>query len=168
MKELLHDKTFYRDIAIAILIALLICQFVRPTIVKGQSMEPTLQNNNYLFLYTKAYKDKLPDYEDIIVTHSILEDDRIIKRVIGLPGDTIKVEDNVVYRNGVALDEPYINEPGNIPGDCEVTVPNNEIFVMGDNRAHSTDSRYIGTIPMDDVIGKAVYRLFPFSEMGKL
>ena len=82
----------------------------------------------------------------------------------------MKVSDNKVYLNGELLQEEYIKEQGVVPGEIEVTVPSGELFVMGDNRRVSIDSRYeeVGCVPVDQVVGKAFFKLYPFKEMGKL
>ncbi|MFA9555730.1 signal peptidase I [Evansella sp. AB-rgal1] len=87
-----------------------------------------------------------------------------IKRVIGEPGDTLEVRNGYVYRNGTLLNEDYIKEEmfGNIP---EFIVPEDTVFVMGDNRNGSKDSRSVGPIPTDNVIGKVIFRYFPFEKM---
>lgn len=168
-------KELVKDIIIAVVIALVIIQFVRPTIIKESSMEATLYENNYVFLSKQAYTFGEPEYKDIIVFKSSLVDERgkeklLIKRVIGLPGDTIEISDNKLTRNGEVIDEPYIKEQGVIPGEVDVTVPEGELFVMGDNRRVSIDSRYeeVGCVDIDDVVGVAFFRLFPLGEMGRL
>ncbi len=169
MKELL------KDIIIAVVIALVVIQFIRPTIIKESSMEATLYENNYVFLSKQAYIFGEPSYEDIIVFKSTLVNEKgkqklLIKRVIGLPGDTIEVKDNKLIRNGEEINEPYIKEPGVIPGEVNVTVPDGQLFVMGDNRRVSIDSRYeeVGCVDIDDVAGKAFFRLLPLKDMGKV
>lgn len=168
-------KGLLRDILIAAAAALLIIQFIRPTVVKETSMEDTLHPNDYIFTFCQAYRFGNPDYGDIIVFKSNLttEDGRkklLIKRVIGLPGDTVEIHDNQVILNGEVLYEEYIREQGVCPGELSVTVPEDMLFVMGDNRRVSVDSRYedVGCVDIKDVKGKAVYRLFPFGDRKKL
>ncbi len=169
-------KEWIRDIAIAVVIALAILAFIKPTIVKETSMENTLHSNDYVFVSKQAYKifgD--PEVGDIIVFKSDIEgangkNKLLIKRVIGLPGDTISISAGLVYRNGEALDEPYTKD-GFTTGDAgEKTVPEGYLYVLGDNRIVSLDSRYdeVGFIDIDDVVGKAFFRLYPFSSMGRL
>ena len=143
--------------------------FFRPTVVSGSSMNPTLSSNDLLLL--NGVSQKL-GYGDIAVIRRE-NDTLLIKRVIGLAGDTIYIneDDGCGYRNGERLDEPYAVFP--TPAQQllgEVSVPLGHIFVLGDNRVNSHDSRYndIGMIPLDSVIGKAVYRLYPFKSAGKL
>lgn len=165
-------KEWIRDILIAIVIALLITQVIKPTIVKENSMQATLYENNYLLLNKQAYLFSEPEYKDIVVFHSNLKtaegkEKLLIKRIIGLPGDIITIEDGQVYKNGKALEEPYIKEPYTM-GDTVLEVPEGFMFVMGDNRQHSADSRdpQIGCVEMNKIVGKAFVKLYPFNEMG--
>lgn len=174
-------KDLIKDIIIAIIIVLAITAVIKPTIVKEDSMLDTLQSNNYLFVNKMAYKFKdHPKRGDIIVFRSELINDQdgskklLIKRVIGVEGDVISFEDDAVYRNGKLLEEDYIyvEEPAfrNYPNGSEFVVGEDEIFVMGDHRSVSWDSRSedVGMVPEDKVVGKAFIRLFPFNEIGFL
>lgn len=164
-------KEWIKDILIAIVIAIIVIQFVKPTLVKESSMEPNFYENNYLFLSKQAYAFKEPRLGDVIVFESELKLDNgdnklLIKRVIGLPGDVIDIKDEKVYLNGEKLEEDYIKEngtPGNIQG---LVVPKGEIFVMGDNRRVSIDSRELGCISQDTIIGRVFFRLYPFKDFG--
>ena len=170
-------KEFIKDIIIAVIIVAAITIVIKPTIVKESSMEPTLYSNNYLFVNKLAYKGKdHPEYGDIIVFKSDIERDdgkgkkMLIKRVIGVENDEITVSDGVVYRNSTPLDEPYTLE-GFTTGELyDLTVPEDQVFVMGDNRSVSLDSRdlQVGTVDEEDIVGKAFIRLFPFDEIGLL
>lgn len=170
-----NAKEWVKDIVIAVVIGLIIVQFIRPTVVKEHSMEGTLHENDYIFLNLQAYRFGEPKSGDIIVFHSDLttaagKEKLLIKRIIGLPGDTISISGGSVYRNGVALEEPYTLE-GYTDGEMEeITVPEDCIFVMGDNRQNSIDSRdpSVGCVSMDRVMGKAFFRLFPFNSIGTL
>ena len=170
-------KEFIKDIAIALVIVIAITLIIKPTIVKESSMEPTLYENNYLFVNKLAYLTKdHPDYGDIIIFKSDIDKDDgsgkkiLIKRVIAVENDVVTVSEGNVYRNGINLDESYTLE-GFTSGDIkDYAVPENEVFVMGDNRGVSLDSRSgeVGTISEDSIIGKAFFRLYPFSEIGLL
>lgn len=168
-------KAWIKDIVVALLIGILILQFVKPTIVKEHSMEPTLEENDYIFLSKQAYRFGEPAHGDIIVFHTDLvqangDEKLLIKRVIGLPGDEIAIRDGVVYRNDEPLEEPYTLEGYTASEMEEVTVPEGSLFVMGDNRQNSIDSResVLGYIAIDRVLGKAVFRLYPFNDIGLL
>lgn len=164
-----------RDIAIAIIIALIISQFVTPTIVQEHSMDDTLHNNDYLILWKMAYKWSEPEYGDIVVFKSELLDDNgkqklLIKRVIAKSGDTIAVKDGYVYRNGEQLTEPYTKDGYTNGGIDETVVPDGQLFLLGDNRIVSVDSRdpSVGFVDEELLVGKAVLRLFPFDQIGGL
>lgn len=160
-----------KDIAIAVVIALIVVQFIKPTIVKESSMEPNFYENNYLFLSKQAYAFKEPKMGDVIVFESEMKMDNgdnklLIKRVIGLPGDSIDVTEGKVYVNGNIIDEDYIKDP-DTPGQINgLVVPEGELFVMGDNRRVSIDSRELGCIKQEKIVGKAFLRLYPFKDFG--
>lgn len=170
-------KEFIKDILIALVIVAAIMVFIKPTIVKESSMESTLHENDYLFVNRQAYLTAdHPDYGDIIVFQSHIQRDDgkgeklLIKRVVGVENDVIDIHDGVVYRNGKALEEPYTKE-GYTEGDISnYKVPENEVFVMGDNRRVSLDSRSseVGTVSEDSIVGKAFIRLYPFNKIKLL
>ena len=174
-------KELIKDIIIALVIVIAITVVIKPTIVKESSMEPTLYENNYLIVNKLAYfKKDHPTRGDIVVFRSNIDKDDgtgkklLIKRVIGVEGDVITIKDGVVYRNGEALDEPYVD--GQKTEDDEgIKVENekvgkDELFLMGDNRAVSLDSRsaLVGQVSEDRLVGKAIVRLYPFNEITKL
>lgn len=173
------------SIILALAVAIIIHAFLaQPTRVSGESMENTLYNGEYLIV-SKIPHDlrQAPNYDDIVIIDSRVHRDRSIaddlteplltylsffnkdlqghyvwvKRVIGKGGDTITVKNGHVYRNGEELQESYIKEPMNIGMDKTFVIPDNAVFVMGDNRNHSSDSRFIGPVPIDHVLGKVVY-----------
>ncbi|TVX96885.1 signal peptidase I [Cohnella terricola] len=174
-------RSWISSLAIACILSLIIGVFViQPYRVDGHSMDPTLHDRQRLLVsklsHTFSY---YPDYGDIVIIDSrvdrkrgfvddVLEnpliqlltnkDDRAfyVKRVIGKPGDVLEIKAGNVYRNGEPLDEPYIKEAMNNYTVGRWEVPANHIFVMGDNRNHSEDSRAIGFIPLNHVIGKKV------------
>jgi len=168
-------KGFIKELVVAALIAFLIMQFVKPTIVKESSMQPTLFENNYIFLSKQAYSFGDPKRGDIIVFHTNLttqkgEEKLLIKRIIGLPGDKISIVEGEVFINDEKQNEEYILD-GFTSGYLEnFVVPENKVFVMGDNRAVSLDSRAeeIGCIYIDKIVGKAFFRLYPFGDIGLL
>ncbi|MBR2406805.1 MAG: signal peptidase I [Clostridia bacterium] len=153
---------------VIVLMAVVYTFLFRMVNVSGSSMETTLSNGEQLILSSAPYT---PAYEDIVVVSRGMAQEPLIKRVIGLPGDTIYVdaESGEVYRNNELLVEPYIDFPTAVERMTgPVTVPSGQVFIMGDNRApnHSYDSRSFGCVPVEDVVGKAVYRLMPFDRMG--
>lgn len=168
-------KELIRDIVIALVIVIAITLVIKPTIVKENSMQPTLYANNYLLVNKQAYRFGDEKRGDIIVFQSELEDEDgnqklLIKRIIGLAGDIISIKDGKVFLNGEELKEDYIKEE-ETPGDIkDYKVPEGQLFVMGDNRRVSIDSRDpdVGCVKEDTVMGKAFVRLYPFSEIGGL
>lgn len=168
-------KELIRDIVIALVIVIAITLVIKPTIVKENSMQPTLYANNYLLVNKQAYRFGEEKRGDIIVFQSELEDENgnkklLIKRIIGLGGDIISIKDGKVFLNGEELKEDYIKEE-ETPGDIkDYKVPEGQLFVMGDNRRVSIDSRDpdVGCVKEDTVMGKAFVRLYPFSEIGGL
>ncbi|MDO4546239.1 MAG: signal peptidase I [Bacillota bacterium] len=168
-------KEFIKDIIIALVIVLAITLVIKPTIVKESSMEPTLYENNYLFVNKLAYMTKdHPDYGDIVVFKSNIDKEDgngkklLIKRVIGVENDVITISEGEVYRNGTPLDQSYTLEGFTSGEISDYVVPQDQVFVMGDNRSISLDSRAeeVGTISEDSIVGKAFLRLYPFNEIG--
>lgn len=169
-------KAIVRDIILALLLALTISLLIRPTIVKEISMVPTLDENNYLITARQAYRFGEVHRDDIVVFHSDLTDNEgkeklLIKRIIGIPGDVLTISNGDVYRNGNRIQEPYIM--GGIEGDTNgelynYVVPENFVFVMGDNREVSLDSRSeeVGPVRISDIMGKAFFRLYPLDQIG--
>lgn len=164
-------KEWIKTILAAIIIALLVSVVIQPVVVDGRSMLPTLEDGNYLIVSKLGYKITYPSKGDIIVAETDnLSDDgkskKIVKRVIGLPNDHIVIKNGSVYLNDKKLNENYIKD-SYTDGSVDIIVPENEVFVMGDNRLESQDSRAIslGTINKSDILGKVVIRLFPFNKI---
>jgi signal peptidase I len=131
--------------------------------VDGFSMVPSLQDGEYVLVNKLAFRNKLPDRGDIIVFASPQSPDLdLIKRVIGLPGDTIKILGGMVQVNGQTLDEPYIAAAPIYNG--EWSVPEGNLFVLGDNRNDSSDSHAWGLLPVENVVGKAILIYWPIPE----
>ena len=128
--------------------------------VDGFSMNPTLQNGEYILVNKMAYKTGKPQRGDIVVFMfpMNLEED-LIKRVIGLPGESVTVQDGIVSINGMPINEPYINAAPFYNGEWQV--PEGQLFVLGDNRNDSRDSHQWGLLPIENVIGKAVLIYWP-------
>jgi signal peptidase I len=131
--------------------------------VDGFSMNPTLQDGEYILVNKLAYKTGAPTRGDIVVfVFPLNPQEDLIKRVIGLPGEIINVQNGIVQVNGVPLDEPYIAAAPAYDG--EWAVPEGQLFVLGDNRNDSRDSHQWGLLPVDNVIGKAVLIYWPPKE----
>ncbi len=145
----------------------------QPFIVNGASMNPTFETNQYLIVDQLTYRNSEPQRGDVIIFRFPLNPkDFYIKRVIGLPNETVTIEGNAVYIQENAedarykLEEPYITFQAN--NNLSVTLDSDEYFVMGDNRPNSSDSRHWGVLPKEFIVGRAYLRLLPFKEIGLL
>ena len=154
-KSVIRENLIY--IIILIVIILVKSFIVSPIRVNGASMNDTLFDKDLMLLDKVSYKFNEIERFDIVVVDSM--DQYIIKRVIGLPGDVIEYKDNILYVNGKELKEDFSHKKTN---DFKVTIPENEYFVLGDNRNIYTDSRNseIGTIKNEDIIGKIIFKLW--------
>jgi len=164
-----------KALLIAFLIAFLIRTFLFSLIiVDGPSMQPTLYDRDRMIVNKFIYHFKEPSRFDIVVFHASKQKD-FIKRVIGLPGEHVAIKNDILYINGEPIDEPYIHyhddeliqsnfKLENIPGQYE-TIPEGYILVLGDNRNNSTDSRRLGLISMDQIVGKANVIYWPFDRI---
>lgn len=139
--------------------------FVQPHEIKGNSMEPNFHNNEYILTDKISYKFGEAKRGDVVIFKAPMNQEvDYIKRVIGLPGDKVKVLKGYVYVNGKQIEEPYLKDLTSLlPGSSmqegvEITVPENHLFCMGDNRPHSSDSREFGPVPNNLIIGKALFR----------
>jgi signal peptidase I len=133
--------------------------------VDGESMVPTLASGEYVIVSRLSYRIGAPQRGDIIVFHFPRDpQEEYIKRVIGLPGDEVQVQNGQVYINGSLLDESYIHIKMDYSGTW--TVPAGQLFVLGDNRNNSSDSHDWGTVPMDYVVGKAILVYWPPLDWG--
>jgi signal peptidase I len=131
--------------------------------VDGFSMRPTLQDGEYILVNKLAYKFSEPKRGDIIVfIFPVNPEEDLIKRIIGIPGDTITVQDGVLTVNGTVVNEPYINAPPAYNGTWQV--PAGNLFVLGDNRNDSRDSHQWGLLPIQNVIGRSVLIYWPPEE----
>ena len=152
----------------AIIIALLIHVFLaQATRVYGQSMEPNLHTDMRLVVEKVSYRLHSPERGDIVVLRVRPDDELLIKRVVGLPGDEVAIHDGRVYINGEPLDESYLNQEtrGNL---APRVVPPLHVFVMGDNRWASNDSRSFGPVHIDNILGKAWFSYWPPEAVGSL
>lgn len=156
---------------IALVALLLVAGFrlfvFQPFLVRGASMEPSFHNWDYLLVDEISYRFRSPERGEVIVFKFPNDpSQRYIKRIIGLPGETVQVQDGqvAIFRGGerVPLDEKSYTS-SDTPGSIQITLPENEYFVMGDNRNYSSDSRNWGTLPGDLIIGRVFVRVFPLS-----
>jgi signal peptidase I len=161
-----------KTVAIAFILAVAIRTFVIERFeVQGASMVPTAHDGEHFIIDKWSYQFGEPERFDLIVFQAT-EEDRYIKRVIGLPGDTIRFENDILYIKGEQIEEPYLQEAkaaysGSVYTEdfsFEETVPENHVFVMGDNRPISLDSRAIGPVSEDKIIGKVGLRFWPLPE----
>lgn len=148
-------------------IALGIQVAVQSRLVEGHSMEPTLHDAQRLLINRMAYSGfSDPQRGDIVVFHAWDSSEDYIKRVIGVPGDTVAVRDGKVFVNGAAVDEPYIQGDTNGGGDATVVLGDDDFYVMGDNRGNSSDSRLHGALPRSAIVGKAWICYWPLTDLG--
>ena len=160
-----------RDIVVVFVIFLIVYMLLfRVVVVDGSSMNNTLYNGDRLILLSSTvYQDPKPG--DIVVCS--LQDFNngrcIVKRVIAVEGQTVEIKDNKVYVDGVATDEPYVHGSTYSPiyMDGPVTIEPGYVFVMGDNRENSTDSRVLGQVDKREILGKVIFLLTPGPETGK-
>lgn len=199
MKDWVKILKEVRSWLIILALAILLSAFINSTIfamatVKDISMQNTLVADQMLVINRLSYKNKYPQLGDIIIFYqnreigSFLKEygrsigniipfkkseeelrDRLVKRVIGIPGDIIDIVDGYVYLNNQRLEEAYAKGITDIGAfNLPVIVGENQLFVLGDNRQHSLDSRNFGLIDISHVEGKASFRIFPLSKFGKL
>jgi signal peptidase I len=163
----------FKDIVSTLLPALLLAVMMhlflaQSTIVYGQSMEPNYHTDERLIIEKITYHFRSPARGDVVV----IKDPSggpvpLIKRVVGLPGERITIANGTVFVNGVSLDESYVKQL--TPGPSRTwIVPPLQVFVMGDNRSNSRDSRFFGPVSLSDVLGHAVFRYWPLTDAGAL
>lgn len=163
--------SFLETVIVALVITVVLYLFVMtPHEVVGNSMHPTYKNGEYLMANKISYKLHKPERGDVVIfKYSDTQD--FIKRIIGLPGDTVMLKDGNIYINGVKLEESdylsesiYTNGQEYLKEGQSITVPDGEYFVCGDNRNHSSDSRAFGPVKLQNIKGKAWIVYFPFSQ----
>ncbi|WP_338448388.1 signal peptidase I [Niallia oryzisoli] len=169
--------SWLKTLGFALIIAFICREFIfSPTTVFGESMTPTFQDHDRVMISKTSEIDR---FDVIVFDAPDVPGEHYIKRVIGLPGDRIAMQDDVLYINGKAWDEPYLqqNKKDNpfpkLTGDFSLKektgktiVPKDKLFVMGDNRLISKDSRIFGFIPYQSVIGEVKFRIYPLQEIG--
>lgn len=163
-----------RVVAVSLVIILPIRYFlVQPFVVQGASMEPTFHTNDYVIVDELSYRLHKPQRGDVVVftPPANVSREYFIKRVIGLPGETVEIKDGKIFiqgKNDTAprqLHEAYLGSLQTL-GDIQITLKSNEIYVMGDNRGASYDSRSWGPLPLQDIAGRAWIRLLPSNSLS--
>ena len=160
MKEKIKEISPY--VLIVVVIVVIRIFIATPVKVDGDSMYNTLYDNDIVLLSKLSSIDRF----DIIVLKENDNNATIIKRVIGMPGDKVKIRNNKIYINNKIIEDEYAY--GETSDYDEITLGDDEYFVLGDNRLISKDSRYFGAIKKSDIKGKAVFRLFPFTRFGSI
>lgn len=163
MKKLKETLIYSSIILMVILVRTFI---ITPVIVNGSSMEPTLLNKEILLL---SKNNQNIERFDVVVLE--INGERLVKRVVGLPGEHLKYINNHLYINNNMLEEQYLEKQTNNFNIDELgfsTIPYNSYFVLGDNRTSSKDSRFFGMININQIIGKVKYRIFPINRLGKI
>lgn len=160
-------------VVVAALIVLPIRYFIfQPFLVKGQSMEPNFENGDYLIIDEISYRLRAPQRGEVIVfRYPDNPSQRFIKRIVGLPGETIEIEEGkIIVKNGedvmVLNESEYLSSLETI-GDLVIELSPDEYFVLGDNRFYSFDSRKFGPLPEDEIIGRVFIRAWPFASFNK-
>jgi signal peptidase I len=153
---------------LAVLSVLIAAFFMRLPEVSGLSMEPHIHSGEFVLINTFAYRLGSPKHGDIVAFRHEGDDREVfIKRVVGVPGDRIRIDRGRVYTNGAPLREQYVKDPDDRTF-AEVVVPANSVYVLGDNRANSEDSRIFGTVGDDRLIGRAIAGVWPPRMFGAL
>jgi len=176
MKKLL---SFLWEIIKIAIIALLIVVPIRyflfqPFLVRGESMEPVFHNGDYLIIDEISYRFQTPQRGEVVVFKPPQNSEqRYIKRIIGLPGEMVEIKEGevIIYQDSkkIILNESNYLSPGVItPGQEKVFLKEDEYFVLGDNRSASYDSRRWGPLPKNNIVGRVIFRLWPFSVFAKI
>jgi len=170
--------TFFLDLIETVVIALAVFVMIylflfQPHQVRGSSMYPNFQDGEYILTDKISYRLKEPQRGDVIIFRAPRNQEYdYIKRIIGLPGDTVKIENNQMYINNQHLTEAYLpsffstHSGAFLHPGVGVVIPEDEFFVLGDNRSHSSDSREWGFVPRENIVGKALLRYWPTDRVG--
>ena len=162
-----------RDIIEVVVVAFIIAMVIRGLVIEtfvvhGPSMEPTLVDGERLLVFKLAYKLGKPKRGDVVVLRYPLDPSRdYIKRVVAVEGDTVELRLGRLYVNGILQEEPYVRYPG-LYNMASLVVPQDTVFVMGDHRTDSEDSRFFGPVPVDLLKGKAIFIISPPKAIGAI
>ena len=163
-------EVFIREIVETLLLTFFIFWLVHSLVgryrIDGSSMNPTLLDGEYLIINNVTYLLDDPHVGDIVVFRHPRNELNLIKRVVGLPGDSVMIDNGNVWVNGEALDEPYIADAPNYSGEWDV--PSDTYFVLGDNRNNSSDSHSWGFLPDENLLGKALFVYWPPADWGEV
>src|SRR5579862_6326371 len=164
-------RTWARDLVVALgLAVVIIVFFYQPVKVEGTSMTPALSDQERIFINKFIYRFEPIERGDVVVFWYPLDQSKsFIKRVVGLPDDTVEIREGHVYLNGKLLPEPYVPpESEDFGGLSPEKIPKGEYFVMGDHRISSNDSRIFGPVPRKFIYGKAVFAYWPVNHFGSI
>lgn len=168
MKKII--KELYPYVIIIVVVVLIRSFIITPVIVSGNSMKPNFNDGELLLVRKIGYNEKVVERFDVVVIKE--DNDEIIKRIIGMPGEHISYKNNKLYVNDKLVSENYTHlttDDFNLEEVCTCSsIPDGKYLVLGDNRPISKDSRVIGLIDIDDIVGKAVFRLWPISKIGSI
>ena len=163
-------KELYPYVVIILIVAVLRTFIITPVVVSGDSMKPNLNNGELLLVQKIGYNKNSINRFDIIVLKD--DEDEIIKRVIGMPGEHVSYKNNKLYINDELIEENYVfrdTKDFNLEEVCTCTsIPEGKYLVLGDNRPISKDSRQIGLIDEKDIVGKAIVRIWPIKQIGSI
>ncbi|HHY18657.1 MAG TPA: signal peptidase I [Firmicutes bacterium] len=136
-------------------------------LIDGYSMEPTLKNGQRILVEKISYLFSGPNRGDIVIFQNPKDDSEFyIKRVVGISGDELLIDNGALYLNGSLLEEPFAKEPISFPLKARYLVPEGYFFVLGDNRNHSADSRFVGAIPLKNLLGKVILIYWPLNQIN--
>jgi len=169
LSETFGGQSVLREILETVLLTVIIVLIAKTVTgqfeVRGSSMKPTLHDGQYLIISKLAYWFNAPERGDIIVFHPPTHPyEDYIKRVVGLPGETVEIRSGQIWVDGVLLEEPYISDFGNYSGQW--TLGDEEYFVLGDNRRNSSDSHSWGVLPRENIVGKSWVCYWPPEHWG--
>ncbi len=177
-------KNWFFDALNILFLAFIVTVFIRLFFfqifyISSSSMADTLKKGDYILVWKFLYNKKIPVFniklpfgitikrgDVIVLKHPFQQNLEIVKRCIALSGDKIVIRSNKVYVNGRKINEKYVHYKDKKSMEIEEIIPEDEIFVMGDNRANSADSRFFGSIPVSLIKGKVLFILFPLTRMG--